>query len=87
MTDEEKAEGMLESLSETVRHQARQLAITKAIASAENNIKPDDFDKAFGKEYAKWCDKFVGKSGIELALIGIAEVISNGGDISDILGD
>lgn len=87
MTDEERKERMLESLSEVVRDMARKLAMLKAMAKEENDIAPEEFDKALNREYSRSYSKFEGKSSSELALIGLAEMLAGGADIHELLGD
>ena len=83
MTTEEKKEESLLEASENLRSTARDLAFSKAMACMTLEIDPEDYDKAFGREYAKYSDKFMGKSAIELALIGLAEIAEAGIDVSD----
>ena len=87
MTEEERQDAMLDSLSSAVRDMARKLAMLKAIAKDENNITPEDFDKAWNREYSRSYSKLEGKSSAELALIGLAEMLAGGADIHELLGD
>lgn len=87
MTEEERQAEMLDSLSNTVRDMARKLAMLKAIAKDENDIAPEEFDKVWNREYSRCYSKFEGKSSHELALIGLAEMVANGANIEDLLGD
>ena len=84
MTDEERNEEALLSTSDALRSAARDLAFSKAMACMQHGITPEDYDKAFGREYAKYSNQFMGMSAIELALIGLAELAEAGVDISDI---
>ena len=84
MTQEERKDNLLQKTSESVRGEARHLAMLKAIALDECGIAPEDFDKAFEREYTNWSKRLVGKSGIELAIIGLAELAANGVDINDV---
>ena len=87
MTEEEMQAEMLDSLSNAVRDYARKLAMMKAIAKDKNDIAPEEFDKVWNREYSRCYSKLEGKSSYELALIGLAELIANGSDIEDLLGD
>lgn len=87
MTSEERKDELLESTSDAVRHYASRLAMMKAILKEENGISPEDFDKALFREYEKEWDKFKDKNSAQLAMIGMLELLKNGADISDVIGD
>jgi hypothetical protein len=84
MTDEERKEEALLSASDALRSAARNLAFSKAMACMQHGITPEEYDKAFGREYARYSNQFMGKSAIELAVIGLAEIAEAGVDISEI---
>lgn len=84
LTDEEKSDMLMDSLSDSVRKGAHQIAMLKAIAKEEQGITPEDFDKAWTKEFDKEWNKLKDKKGHELALIGLLEMITDGASVEEI---
>ena len=60
-------------------------SMLKAISNKENGIEPEEFDKAFERELNKAWNKVKDKSSVELALIGMLEMATNGSAIEDIV--
>lgn len=87
MTEEEMKEELLDSMSDAVKDMAKKVALLKAVAKETNDIEAEDFDKAFQRELEKNYSRLKGKSGMELAIIGMGMMMASGADISDILGD
>ena len=81
LSDEEKKEELLDSLSEFVREMAHRIAMAKAVAYLEQDIKPEDFDKAFEKEFKREWKKVEGKSKHEIAMIVVGEMMMKDMDV------
>ena len=82
--EEQKAE-MLDNLSDLVRQMAHRLAMTKAIAVTEYEMKEEDFEAAWERVYKREWRELKNKSREEMAMIVLAERIMVTGDISEIL--
>lgn len=87
MTEEEYQEYLMDSLSDAVRSFAHKITLLKALANAEQNIKPEDFDRAFEKELAKEWDKVKNKTKNELAVMGMLEMLASGMPIEEFFGE
>lgn len=86
MSPEERSEELLNSTSDAVRDMAKKLAMLKAIAHVENGVAPEDFDKAWEREFRKAWDKVKNKTGQELAVMALLDMMAGGADIEKILG-
>lgn len=86
MSEEERKRELLDSTSDAVRHEARHLAMLKAISYRENGIEPEEFDAALERELRKAWDRVKDKSSVELAIMGLFEMASNGADIGELIG-
>lgn len=75
-----------ERTADLVRSVARKLAMMKAMAHIDGGLDPEDFDRALDRELKKEWDKVKDKSGLELAVIGLLELATNGVDLTEIFG-
>ena len=87
MTEEEQREYILDALSDAVRDLAHRIMMLKAIANAHDDIKPEDFDKAFEKVCSKEWEKVKDKSSHELAFMGMLEMMSDGMSFEEVFGE
>lgn len=86
MSDEEKTQELLDGISDVVRTISGRLMMVKAIAYRENDIAPEDFDKALERELRKAWNKVKDKTSEELALMAFAELVANGANPIELLG-
>ena len=76
---------LFDNMSDAVRQMAKKLMMMKAIAKNENNLAPEDFDKALERELKKEWDKVKDKDSHQLAIMGLLEILADGADIEEIL--
>lgn len=86
MTPEEKKQELLVSTSDMVKELARRLMMMKAIAFREAGLAPEEYDRALARELDRAWEKFKDKTGEELALMALLELVAEGGDVEEILG-
>jgi hypothetical protein len=82
---EEQRAQLFDKMSDAVRSMAEKLMMMKAIAKNEHDLAPEDFDKALERELKKEWDKVKDKDSHQLAIIGLLDIISDGGDPEKIL--
>ena len=87
MTLEEKKQELLVSTSDMVKEFARRLMMMKAIAIREADLAPEEYDRALARELDRAWEKFKDKTGKELSLMILLEIMTDGEDVEDILGD
>lgn len=87
MSEEERMQYALDSLSDAVKDLAHRIMMLKAMANTHNGINPEDFDKAFEKECSKEWDKVKDKTEHELAVMGMLEMMTHGMSIEEIFGE
>ena len=87
MTPEEKKQELLVSTSDMVKEFARRLMMMKAIAIREADLAPEEYDRALARELDRAWEKFKDKTGKELSLMILLEIMTDGEDVEDILGD
>lgn len=86
MSQEEQREELLNSTSDAVRDLAKKLTMIKAITHVENGIALEDFDKAWEREFGKAWGKVKNKTGQELAVMALLDMMADGADLEKILG-
>ena len=85
MSEEERMQYELDSLSDAVKDTAHRIMMLKAMANTHNGINPEDFDKAFKRECEREWEKLKDKTAPELALIGLLEmVVDNSASVEEI---
>lgn len=82
---EEQRAQLLYDMSDSVRHMAKKLMMMKAMAKNENDLAPEDFDKALERELKKEWDKVKDKNSHQLAIMGLLEIVADGADIEEVL--
>lgn len=87
MTPEEKKQELLVSTSDMVKELAKKLMMMKAIAYREADLAPEEYDRALARELDRAWEKFRDKTGEQLALMALLELMSHGTDVEEILGD
>ncbi len=87
MTPEEKKQDLLVSTSDMVKELAKKLMMMKAIAYREADLAPEEYDRALARELDRAWEKFKDKTGEQLALMALLELMSHGTDVEEILGD
>lgn len=84
MNEAERTDDFVHNVSEAVRRAAKHLAMNKAMVKSFG-VTPEEFDKAFEREYKAAWDNVKDKSSHELAIIGLLEMAHAGVDIEEIL--
>ena len=87
MTPEEKKQELLVSTSDMVKELAKKLMMMKAIAYREADLAPEEYDRALARELDRAWEKFKDKTGEELAMMALLELMAHGADVKEILGD
>lgn len=78
MTEEQRMDKLLNSMSDSVKEHAHHLSMLKAIAHEEAQISPEDFDDALKREMDKEWEKLKDLNGVQLALVAAADLMKNG---------
>lgn len=86
MTPEERKQELLVSTSDMVKELARRLMMMKAIAFREASLAPEEYDRALARELDRAWEKFKDKTGEDLALMALLELVTEGEDVEEILG-
>ena len=87
MTPEERKQELLVSTSDMVKELAKKLMMMKAIAYREADLAPEEYDRALARELDRAWEKFKDKTGEQLAVMALLELMSHGTDVEEILGD
>jgi tRNA U34 5-carboxymethylaminomethyl modifying GTPase MnmE/TrmE len=78
MTREQKLDELFDSLSESVKRYADDLATMKAILKTQFDVAPEDFDIALNKELRKRWDEVKDLTREQLTLRVLGDLLKNG---------